>query len=67
MNKYTIKAVSNGKVSTLHKVANKEAAFEYAVAYSNENNVSCLIYGRRLDKALYFTHKITDNNYMVMR
>lgn len=64
---YTVKRVYDGKVATLHRFNSKDAAFDYAVAYSNENNISTLIYGRNTRRAMYFTHKIADNNYQLMR
>lgn len=67
MTTYTVKRVNDGKVATLHRFNSKDAAFDYAVAYSNENNVSTLIYGRNTSRAMYFTHKIADNNYQLMR
>lgn len=67
MTTYTVKRVHDGKVATLHRFNNRDAAFEYAVAYSNENNISTLIYGKNPNRAMCFTHKMSNSNYQVMR
>ena len=64
---YKVKKVQDGKVSLLHLTDDLEFAKEYAVAWSNENNRSCLIYGKSDYRALMYTHRVSDNNYQLFR
>ncbi len=67
MASFQVKKVSEGKVSLLHKTDDLALAKEYALAWSNENNFPCLIFGKREDRALMFTHRVSDNNYQIYR
>lgn len=64
---YKIKKVKNGKVSLLHLTDCLKLAKDYAVEWSNENDCSCLIYGKSDVKAMFYTHRTSSNNYQLFR
>ena len=67
MKMYKIKKVKDGKVSLLHLTYCLTFAKQYAIDWSNENNCSCLIYGKNDNRALMYTHRISENNYQLFR
>lgn len=64
---YKVKKIKGGKLMLLHLTDCLQFAKNYAVEWSNENDCSCLIYGKSDLKALFFTHRMSANNYQLFK
>lgn len=65
--RYQVKKIANGKMMLLSCFDTREAAFDYAIKWSNQNQQSSFIYYCNAVKASYFTHRTGDNNYQLFK